>query len=321
MSRRHVLTIDVGGTTTRVALVDDQGQVVRRTSLPTQARAGREQALERILQACRLMMVEVPSVEGVGIAVPGPVELPQGVLFNPPNLPGWDRLPIKDLFEAQLQRPVKVDNDANAAAMGEYLFGIGSGVRDLVYFTVSTGIGGGVIIDGKLLRGPNGFAGELGHITIDRNGPRCNCGNTGCLEALASGTAIARMVVERLRAGGAASAIMAMAEGNLENVTAALVFKASYQKDPLAQEVLRGASGALALGVVSCIHIFSPRLVILGGGVCKDLHLCYPTLLSTIQKNIMANMRGRVSVVPSLLWDDAGLLGAAALFFGEPGEG
>src|SRR6184192_624500 len=199
-----VVGVDLGGTHIRTAVL--QGPKLHsRVSLLTGENPTPERLLPRVYAAIQQVLDEAhvtfDQIAGIGVATPGPLNNRTGVIYSPPNLPGWDNVPLRDLIQQHFNRPIFIENDAHTAGLGEYMFGAGQGSRYMVYLTVSTGIGGGIIIDGKILEGTNGTAGELGHMTIDWKGERCNCGNIGCLESIASGTNIARKANEAIHAG------------------------------------------------------------------------------------------------------------------------
>ena len=243
------------------------------------------------------------------MGVAGPIDQ-NGVVLSPPNLPGWDNTPLRSLWEEEFRVPVYIGNDCNLAALGEYRFGAGMGRDNIVYIAIGTGIGGGVIIDGRLFTGSGGLATELGHMTIDPSGPRCNCGNTGCLEALASGTAIARAAVERIQCGEA-STITRLATSDLGRVTAETVQTAAISGDKLARDVIERAGRDLGIGITNLLHLFNPELVIIGGGVAMMGELILNPARKTVAERAMPGFI--VPIVPSSLGDDAGLLGAVAL--------
>jgi glucokinase len=199
-----VIGVDLGGTQIRTAVLRG-ATLLSRISILTGAATQPDNVLPRIYEAIQEALdkanVSLGQVVGIGVAAPGPLDSKTGIVFSPPNLPGWDGIPLRDLLAERFQTSIYVDNDANVAGLGEYMFGAGQGSRHMVYMTISTGIGGGVIADGKLLRGANGTAGELGHMTIDWHGERCTCGNIGCLEYIASGTSIARRANQAIQAG------------------------------------------------------------------------------------------------------------------------
>ncbi len=199
-----VVAVDLGGTQIRAAVLRGP-TLLSRVGRLTGTNLAPERVLPRLYEAVEQALVEakvgLDAIAGIGIAAPGPLDYRTGVMFAPPNLPGWDKVPLRDLVLDRFHVPIYVENDANAASLGEYMFGAGRGCNTLVYLTISTGIGGGVIINGEILEGASGMAAELGHMTIDPQGPRCNCGNIGCLEYIASGTGIARHANEVIRAG------------------------------------------------------------------------------------------------------------------------
>lgn len=323
MDPGYIVGIDLGGTKILTARCDLRGQVQAQVRVPTGADDGPDAVLGRIFETVRTVMAacDPAALRGVGIGTPGPLDVTTGVVFNPPNLPGWTRIPLRDLLSQWLRehygQPVRVEvaNDANAAALGEYRFGAGTaypGLRHMIYITVSTGVGGGIITDGRLLTGWRGMAGEVGHMTIDLHGPRCACGNIGCLEALAAGPAIARTGAE-LVASGRAPLLAHLVSGEPERVTAELVVQAARQDDPDACALLAQVGYYLGVGVVTLIHLFNPELICFGGGVSKAGALLFDPLIETVDHLTLPAMREGVQIVPALLGDQVGVLGAAAL--------
>lgn len=199
-----VIGVDLGGTQMRVAVMRG-ATLLSRVGLLTGENPAPERIMPRVFAAIQEALekanVSIADVAGIGIAAPGPLDSKTGVVFAPPNMPGWDHVPLRDIFSEQYHMPIFVENDANASGLGEYMFGAGRGCHDMVYMTISTGIGGGIISEGRIIAGASGTAGELGHMTIDWHGTRCNCGNIGCLEYFASGTGIARKANELIHAG------------------------------------------------------------------------------------------------------------------------
>ena len=314
----YALVADVGGTRTRVALVDATGAIVVRHSAETLAREGRAAVMNRLADALEHVASERRTeIKGVGLSLASPVEPGTGVMYNPPNLGSeWHLFTPIPMLQERLSLPVYAENDATLGALGEHAFGAGRGCDNMVYMTVSTGIGGGIIIGGNLYTGTNGFGGEIGHMTIDQNGPLDNCGNVGCLEALASGTALARMAQERIEAGES-SVMLEFAGGNIEAVDARIVVQAAQQDDALAQSLMQEVGRSLASGIITLMHIFDPQLIVIGGGLGQNLDMFMPTIEPEVNRRAMAHFQGAVPVAKSQLGDDVSLLGAAALVFKE----
>ena len=313
--RRYALVMDLGGSQIRAAVADRSGRISHRRAVPTLSHLGRDDVVERLLATLREVAGEVgpDSLVGLGAAVASPTEPDTGIMRKAPSLPGWDGFSLRPVLEAGFPLAVSLANDATLATLGEHLFGAGRGYDNVIYLTVSTGIGGGVVAGGKLYTGAWGFAGELGHMTIDRNGPRCNCGNVGCLEVLASGGATARMAMERLDAGEASVLRHRLDAG--EALDARQVAGAAEEGDGLALNVMREAGTNLGRGIVSIIHAFDPDVVVVGGGMSNSFDLLRPWVLQEIERHAMPHQRGGVEVVRSRLGDDAGLIGAGILAF------
>ena len=314
----YALAADLGGTNIRVALVDADGNISARHSTETLAREGRDAVMNRLVDAFEhVASTRLPDVKGVGLSLASPVEPGTGVMYNPPNLgKEWHLYTPIPYLQERLNLPVQAGNDATLAAIGEHAYGAGKGLRNMVYMTVSTGIGGGVIINGELYTGSSGFGGEIGHMTIDRNGPMCNCGNVGCLEALASGAAVARMAQERLRAGES-GAMLDIASGDIASVDARAVMQAARQGDEPALSLMREVALSLASGIVSLMHIFDPQLIVIGGGLGQNMGMFMPTIKAEVKRRAMAHFEGTFPVAMSQLDDDVSLFGAAAVVFSD----
>lgn len=312
-ARVRAVAVDLGGTRFRVALGTAEGELEWRVSRPTEVEQGVQAVLERMYAAVEEALSAAGdrgTVKGIGIAAPGPLDPWTGVIHNPPNMPGWDGIPIRQLFQERFGLPVQVANDANLAAVGEHRYGAGRGCSHMVYVTVSTGIGGGVIVDGRLLLGHCGYAGEVGHMTIDLHGPVDACGNVGCLEALASGTAIGRRARDLVLSG----AETALSQVPIEDITARTVTELAYQGDTVARQLLRDAGVALGVGMVNLAHLLNPQRIILGGGVSLNAGpLLWDPMLETLRTRAMTPCQRQTEIVPAGLGDDAGLLGGVAI--------
>jgi glucokinase len=309
-----VIAVDLGGTQIRVGLSNLEGNFLRRMACPTEASQGQEAVLRRLVARIQEVRQGFPDEDlvGVGIGSPGPVDALAGLIISPPNLPGWEQVPLRDLVEQRTSLPVRLANDANAAALGEWAFGKGRGRQNVVYVTISTGVGGGVITEGRLLLGHRGLAAEVGHMTLQPDGPRCNCGNYGCWEALASGTAIAREGAEVVRAGR--SPLLAeMCENEPDRVDARMVGEAAEQGDSEARKIIELAGYYSGIGVANLIHLYSPEIVLIGGGVARQGPLLLDPLRQVVLERVMPPYRG-VPIEPAALEADVGLLGTVALF-------
>ena len=239
-------------------------------------------------------------------------------MHDPPNLVGWGTVPIKAMLRERLRAPVSVGNDANVACLGEHRFGSARGVDDVIYVTVSTGVGGGVITGGELVTGWKGLGAEVGHIIVDPNAPRGHCGHVGCLESLVSGTAIAARARDALRAG-AESSLRDAVKGNVGRVGAKHVFQAAAAGDEFGLGMIRQVSRDLAHGIVSLVHIFNPRMFILGGGVTRDWHMLAPEVHRVVSQQTFPEFLDGFDIMVSAFGDDVGLVGAAALVLRDSG--
>lgn len=309
-----IIGVDLGGTKVRAVLTDGSGTFLARAEKPTEAEMGLDHVLNNITEVVNAVIerADPAHLVGIGIGAPGPLNPSTGVVYSPPNLPGWSNVPLRDIMEERFKLPVFLGNDANLAALGEYTFGAGKDYRFLVYLTVSTGVGGGIIEDGRILNGARGAAGELGHMTIDLNGPRCNCGNLGCLEILASGTAIKRRAIEMLETGRA-SLLPQLAQNKLEDVTAEMVALAATQGDEAARELLYQTGVYLGVGVTNILHLFNPEIVVIGGGVSQIGEPLFAPLRQVVEERAMIAFREGVPIVPTSLGGDIGLYGGVAL--------
>lgn len=315
-----VVGIDLGGTKILTARVARDGTVLAQQRVDTPL--GVETVLDAMMHSIETVLAGADSagLTGVGVGSPGPLDPVTGIVYNPPNLPGWEEVPLRDLLGARLQArygraiPVATANDANAAAWGEYLFGAGrrAGLREMLYITISTGIGGGVITGGQIYTGARGMAAEVGHLTVDLHGVRCNCGNIGCIEAVAGGPALARQGAA-LVAAGRAPGLAALAGGNPAAVTTPMLDQAARAGDAETVELLHEAGVALGAAVVTMIHAYNPELVVIGGGVAKMGDLLLDPLLATVQRRAMPAFLRGLDIVPAALGDLVGVVGAAAL--------
>lgn len=317
-----ILGIDLGGTKILGVLSNEHGDVLAELRIPTLANEGLDAVVGRLVKVIEDLTPE-GGVDAIGVDVPAPVDTRKGILYAPPNLPGWadSGVPLVKILRQKLSlpdsTPVTLINDANASALAEYRYGAGSErhlgrkVEHMVFITVSTGIGGGVITDGSLLLGGNGFAAELGHIVIDAYGYRCNCGNTGCLEAMASGTALAREAAA-IVSGRSDNKIAELAENDATKVTAKMVVDAAKLGDAVALDLMAREAVLLGAGVMSFIHSFNPQLIVIGGGVSHAGDLLFKPLRDNVAQRVMPPFRGTYEICQAKVGDRSAAIGAVA---------
>jgi glucokinase len=285
------LGIDLGGTNVKLGLSDAQGAMLGNASIPTLADRGPDSVVDRIGEAAERLQREIGQAAACASGVPGPLDLERRTLFRANNLPGWNRVPYPEMLGRRLGIPTFMENDANCAAWGEFIAGAGRGTRSLVLYTLGTGIGGGIVVQGDLWVGASGAAGELGHMTIDPAGPSCGCGQVGCVEQYASATAVAR----RWGKGGAKEC-----------------FDAARRGDPEALRAVDGAADALAIGVANMIHVLHPEIVVLAGGMALAGSLLLDKVRLGVQKRVFPPFLEKARIeVSKISGDDAGWLGAA----------
>lgn len=299
---RYSIGVDLGGTNYRAAAVDEQGNILERAAGSTQTGAGREAIVGELVSAINRLRENRAHDElaGIGIALPGFILMETGVILSSPNIPPFENFPARDVFQERLNTPVILENDANAAALGEKWMGAGRAVNDLVLLTLGTGIGGGIIVDGKVLHGYLGMAAELGHLTVDPTGNPCACGNTGCLEKHASATAISTMA-RHLSLG--------------DNLTSEDVYKLAIGGNELARRVFEYMGRALGIALAGYIQIFNFPLYLLSGGVLAAWDLFAPAMFDEIRRRSFTFRNSDTRVEKALLGSDAGLFGAAYLPF------
>jgi len=309
-----LLGLDFGGTKLTAGLAfAGEDKLLARAQCPTPSDKSAREVFATIVELARGLLHKVSqSPVAVGVSFGGPVDAASGQVITCHHLPGWDDVPLREWVEEAFNAPAAVENDANAGALGEWRFGAGRGSDDLLYITVSTGIGGGLILDGRLRHGLNSLAGEIGHMILEPDGPVCTCGRRGCLEALASGPAIARRARELLkREPHRGQVLRQLAGGSLEAVTSEMVSRAAAEGDEIAQQVLDEAAGALGLGIANAATLLNPGLIVLGGGVIKAGERFLSIVRAVARQQVFQGIE--VHIVKAALGDDAPLWGAIAL--------
>jgi len=309
-----ILGIDLGGSKTLAAVVDPRGRVVCSHENVTPATQGREAIIQCIvdsahdaLQEARLAMSEISAV---GIGAAGISNPEAGILFTSPNLPGLREILLGDIIQEKLGRKTFIINDANAAALGELYYGAARNARNFVYITISTGIGGGVVIDGNIYTGAIGIAGEVGHMTIDDNGPACNCGNRGCWEALASGTALTREAKLRI-SKRVKTSILEYAQGSVDNVTPQVIHSAAEKGDKVARELIAQTGYYVGVGLANLINTFNPELIVVGGGLSNIGDMLLEPAFKTAEKRAYKEAFQSVRFAPAELGGNSAAIGAA----------
>ena len=287
--------IDLGGTKILTALSDNKGRVIATVKMDTQAKLGVNKVVDNIIETVNIVLLKagIPKskISAIGIGAPGPIA-GNSAIVSPPNLPGWKRVNLKKMLEKALRKPVFVENDANAAALAEYRFGSGRGTKNFIFLTVSTGIGGGIILNGKLFGGASGTAGEVGHMVIDPNGPKCGCGNRGCLEALAAGPAIARMA------------------GRKDALQAEL---AARKGDKKALKAINDAGMYIGIGIANLNNLLNPELFAIGGGISNMKELIFKPIRYWAKECSLTEPAKTLKIVPARLKTEAGVMGAIAV--------
>lgn len=313
---KHLIGIDIGGTKISVSIGAAKGRVLGKILIPTQtgrlgARASAKAILLHAEQLLRKSKVKIESVKGIGVGIPGPVHPEKELIEKSPNLPGWEHFPLRQILKKHFKVPVHLENDANAAAVGEKFFGAGKRVKDFVYITVSTGVGAGIISNGKLVRGNSGCAGELGHTTIVVGGERCGCGKRGCVEAYASGTAIAKFASREIR-NGCKSTILKFCKIQ-SDVTGTAVSDAADAGDSLAIRIRKQAGDYLGVGIGNLINVLNPSEIILGGGVLENPNHFWAPMMKAIKREAWPFAFKSCKIVRTRLGKQVGDLGAMAV--------
>ena len=306
--------VDIGGTKISVTLGNSRGKILAKKLIPTPTGRKTRRGIEHLADSlAELKRRSRKKILGIGVGIPGPIDPRKGIVQRSPHMGGWGGIPLKAFLEKRLKLPVFITNDANAAALGEKVFGQGRGAQNFVYVTVSTGIGSGVILNGKLFLGASFGAGEVGHTIIFPDGEKCGCGQRGCLEAYASGTAIARFAQEQIRRGRK-SRIGKWVRPS-RRITGEIVALAAEERDVLALEAFRRAGYFLGIGLANVINLLNPEMLILGGSVFKSSRFFWPSMSESTRRHAWPSLYRACRIVRTRLGDRVGDLGALALVF------
>jgi glucokinase len=308
--------IDLGGSNIKLGLVSMAGKIVARARMPTRPEAGPKRTVRRIVRAVRHLTSSCQPV-AIGVGVAGLIEHHLGIIRIPPNLPGWDGTPLKEMMEKATGITTCVGNDVNAVALGELLFGAGQGRQDVFCMTLGTGVGGGIISNGRLVLGANHAAGEVGHTVIFPDGQMCRCGNRGCLECYVGAEYIVQRTVARLHTQGSKvksrSLIRKYAANKPDAITPKVISRAAARGDPLALDIIEEVGYYIGLGIINVVHLLDPELVVIGGGMSGFGKPLLTAINRTVDERLMKFPGRKLEICLTRLGDDAGVLGASQL--------
>lgn len=313
--KKYRIGVDIGGTNIKIALVDFDGKIIYSNTTPTRAEMGYEAGVNNIKQAIKELMQETgadnKTIEAIGFGLPGQIDYKEGIVKNLPNIPGWINIPLAKIIEDEFSIATRLDNDVRCAALGELNFGAGKDCQNLICITVGTGIGSGIVLNGKLVRGASNAAGEIGHIKMDMTGgPLCGCGDYGCFEAYASGPAIVTMAKEYI-SGGKSAKYKEMATDGI--ITPYVVAQAALQGDAVSIQIFKQMGKIIGIGLSSVINLLNPEKIIIGGGVADAGDILLEPIRKTILDRAMPIQAAAVEVVPAQLANTAGVIGASLL--------
>ncbi len=306
--------LDLGGTNIKVGVVTEKGEVLRKEEFPTCADKGRDVVLRQMEKAIQEVWDE--DVRGIGIGTPGLVDR-EGRVFQAPNLPEWNNIHLRQFFEDKFSLPVKVENDVNTITWGEFNFGAGKGSRTMICITLGTGLGGGVVLDGKLLRGGEYSAVEIGHIPINFKGPRCKCGNIGCVERYVGAKYISALAKRSIRRGKK-SIIEKLVEGDLDRITPKVISEAYQAGDPLAEEIWKKVGLYLGTLFSGLVNLFNPDCIVIGGGISQAGKILFDSVEKTIRERAFPALLDNLKVLPASLGKFSGIVSAASLIINPP---
>lgn len=315
--RGFAIGVDLGGTNIVTGLVNTNGKVLFKKRIKTMTHLGKDAVIDRIALAISAVLDNVDSnkkkkISGIGIGSPGLVDHVKGIVRESPNLPDWDEIHLKEIIQKRFNIPVYVANDANSYAVGEHTFGAGKGTDSMVCITVGTGMGGGLILNGQLFVGTYQTAGEVGHIVIDKNGPKCNCGNIGCIERYIGAKFIVERVIKLIRSGRK-TLISRLVNNDLKKITPETITIAARKKDKLAIQVWKEVGENIGVALSTIINLLSPEVIVIVGGVSLAGKFLFTPIRKEVKRRVFKYLAKRVKIVPSKLMDDTGILGAASL--------
>ncbi|MCX7000280.1 MAG: ROK family glucokinase [Candidatus Sumerlaeota bacterium] len=311
----YLVGIDLGGTFIKTAIVSHEGELIKKIEIPSEKEKGPDGVIANIIRSVRLAVSEAGTgtnaISAIGIGSPGPIDTKRGIVGRAINLPGWVNIPLRDRIQEVFDIPANLENDANAMAYAEYWKGAGRNAEIMLAYTLGTGVGGGIIIEGKLIRGATGCAGELGHMTIVPDGDLCPCGNRGCLEAYASANSLVRRTLEKIKQGANTILKEWIAEG--KTLTSKLIDDARRSGDAFAGMVMREAGTYLGLGMSVVVAVLNPDVIVVGGGMMKAGEIFLEPAREEVKRRVFAEHSQNLKIVAAELGNDAGVIGAAGL--------
>jgi len=304
----------MGGTNVRMGIVTPEGKVLKKVQYRTDISKGGLALFERLVSNLKDLVQEnfkeSNQLIGIGIGVAGPIDMKKGLIMEPPNLPGLKGFPLRDFLRGKISSPIAIENDANAFTLGEGWVGAAKGCKHYCGITLGTGVGGGIVVAGKILHGVEGMAGEVGHMVINPKGPLCGCGGRGCLEVYASGTGIRRMALEAIEKGKG-KGILKWSGGDPQQMTSENIFEAAQSGNVTAKRIFNEMGKYLGLGLVNLIHLFNPEKIVIGGKVSRAWDYFIGSVMEVVQERSMKGPREKLQIVKAKCGDDAGMLGAA----------
>ncbi len=311
----YAIGVDLGGTNIKLGVVSDKGKIINKTSLKTFAEEGPDKIISQILKGIAYLQKRSGvKIKGIGIGAPGVVKHKKGIVEHPPNLPGWEKVHLAKIISNQTGANVFVENDANAAAVGEMIFGAGKELDSFIVVTLGTGVGGGIIRKGKIFRGETNAAGEIGHVSIDYKGPKCNCGSRGCIEAYIGNNYLTKRTITALKKHPD-SMLNKILDENGGHLSPRVINEAVIAGDEFARSVVIDSGNLLGFALSSVVNVLDIANVIVGGGVAGFGELLFSSIESTLMERVLKSLRERISVLPAELKNNAGIKGASSLVF------
>jgi glucokinase len=316
--KSYAIGIDLGATTIKAGVVDKKGKILRQFSIESNATKGPKSVIRQIVYSVEELFghYSQSECEGIGIGSPGLVSVEDGIVKHPPNFADWSEVDLSSTIKKLFKLPVAIDNDANVAALAEAKFGSGERYKDFLFVIWGSGVGGGIIINRKVFHGPSGGAGEIGHITIDYNGPVCNCGNRGCVESYIGQKYLSQRtkeIIQRMPDNSPPSKILKLVNGELSKIEPYYISRAAEEGDQVACEILEEAGNLLGYALASALNILDLNIVIIGGGISAAPRFVFTAIQSTMRARVLKTHQSAVKVLRAQLGNDAGMIGAASL--------